>query len=116
MRAGIVPDRLVGRDWDYEATIPYAVPDSLDDLRGPVTGVVRVGPHIDTSPDPSYDLAQRGLAWSLYSAVIRAGTVVDQRTLLNRSLLFGLWDSLNLPVRCRQLWEARFPQLTLSGA
>ena len=96
----------------YEHTIIYETPVSLDHLAGPLVGTVVVGPHIDTRPHPVYDLAVAKQRWGLYSAVVRDGRAVDQERLLNRTLLLELWLELNLPVRCRQVWEAQFPELT----
>lgn len=101
----------VQRGNGFEHTIPYDSPASLSDLRGPTSGSVRVRPRIDTSPDPVYDLTDAGQRWSLYSAVVRDGLASEQATLLNRTVLVELWAELNLPTRCRAIWEARFPEL-----
>lgn len=79
-------------------------------------GVRRPGPCgfvrcIDTSPDPVYDLTDAGQRWSLYSAIVRDGLASEQAALLNRTMLVELWADLNLPTRCRAIWEARFPEL-----
>lgn len=104
-------DATVPRGFRFEQTIPYATPKSLDELRGPVSGIVRVRPHINTSPDPVYDLDKRSQRWSLYSAVVRDGLGEDQATLLDRETLLRLWPDLNLPARCRKIWEDEFPEL-----
>jgi len=101
----------VQRGFHFEQTIPYDAPESLDDLHGPTSGLVRVRPHINTSPDPVYDLDSPSQRWSLYSAVVRDGLPSEQTALLDRELLLGLWADLNLPVRCRAIWENRFPEL-----
>ncbi len=101
----------VPRGFRFEQTIPYETPESLDDLRGPVAGVVEVGLNIDSRPRPIYDLANPKLRWGLYSAVVRDGRVVDQTSWLNRQMLEELWPELNLPARCRRIWETRFPEL-----
>ena len=95
----------------FEQTIPYDTPESLDELRGPTSGTVRVRPHINTSPDPVYDLDRPSQQWSLYSAVVRDGLPSEQSALLNREVLLVLWPDLNLPARCRAIWEAKFPEL-----
>lgn len=95
----------------FEHTIEYETPDSLDQMQGPTEGTVTVGPHIDTRPQPTYDLADPNQRWGLYSAVVRDGRPVDQTRLLNRDLLIELWPELNLPTRCRHVWEARFPRV-----
>jgi hypothetical protein len=112
MTSGKTGDRrILQRGWDYEATIPYEVPDSLEELHGPATGTVRVGPPIDTSPHPVYDLSSPERVRSLYSRVIREGITREQVALLNPQLLFRCWGALVLPRRCRALWESRFPSL-----
>lgn len=100
----------------FADTIPYDTPASLEDLAGPRVGVVLVAAHIDTSPDPTYDVADPSMRWSLYSAVVRDGLVGEQVALLDRAWLLELWPDLNLPVRCRELWESRFPELAVTGA
>lgn len=103
---------IVQRGFRYADAIPYDTPESLDHLHGPVSGTVRVRPHIDTSPDPVYDVADPDQRWSLYSAVVRDGLPGEQEAMLNKALLLDLWQVLNLPVRCRTIWETRFPELS----
>jgi hypothetical protein len=43
--------------------------------------------------------------------VIREAVRANQEQLLNTALLVRIWPDLILPVRCRKLWEDRFPQL-----
>lgn len=100
----------------YESTIPYDLPASLDELRGPESGVVEVGAHIDTSPRPFYDLADADQVWALYTRVVRDGMVADQRSLLRPAWLVRLWPSLMLPARCRSEWEQAFPILAAQRA
>lgn len=101
----------VPRGFRFEQTIPYETPESLDELHGPTSGIVRVRPHINTSPNPVYDLAKPSQQWSLYSAVVRDGLPSEQAAILNRDMLCTLWVGLNLPTRCRAIWEAKFPPL-----
>lgn len=103
--------RTVPRGYVYADHIPYVTPDSLDDLRGPTSGVVTVGPHIDTSLNPVYELSDPDRLWNLYTRVVRSGFVPDQVKFLDRRVLRRLWPSLNLPVRCRKIWEQKFPEL-----
>ena len=103
--------RTVPRGYVYADHIPYVTPESLDDLRGPIKGSVTVGPHIDTSPNPTYDLGRRTRKLELYSATVRDGFAADHATILNRQELFRLWPDLNLPSRCRAIWESKFPEL-----
>lgn len=109
-RAGLVP-----RGWRYADHIPYQMPESLADLHGPTSGTVEVGGHIDTSLRPVYDLADLARRWSLYLRVVRSGTAAEQTALLDRTTLVRLWPTLVLPQRCRDLWEAEFPELAMTA-
>ena len=103
--------RTVPRGYVYADHIPYVTPESLDDLRGPKRGVVRVWPPISTAPDPVYDVDDPAQRWSLYSATVRDGIARDHVQILDRRFLLELWPELNLPMRCRAIWESRFPEL-----
>lgn len=96
----------------YASHRPYLVPARLDELVGPITGVVELPTHLDWSEQRVYDLdddAQLGL---MYERVIReAAHVDDLRTYLNVSVLIRIWPRLFLPVQARQAWEARFRHL-----
>lgn len=101
----------VPRGFRFEQTIPYDTPSSLSDLHGPTSGIVRVRPRIDTSPHPVYDLDDPGQRWSLYSAVVRDGLPAEQVAILDHDTLIELWPDLNLPARCRAIWEHKFSEL-----
>lgn len=104
-------ETLVPRGWRYADHIVYHAPDSLDELHGPTSGVVRVPPHINTAPDPTYDFNDSGDLWAAYSAIVRDGYPDEQAALLDRSTLLRLWPDLNLPKRCRETWTAQFAEL-----
>jgi hypothetical protein len=93
-------------------TIPYETPDSLDDLSGPVSGVVRVPMNIHPGPDPTYDTAEPKELTVMYADTIRDGLKRQQEQLLDKQLLLRLWPDLPLPTRCRAIWETHFPELS----
>ena len=95
----------------YADFMPFATPDSLNDLHGPLDGMIEVPHHICTAPDSQYDLADSEERWCLYTATVRDGTPADQAAILNKAELVRLWPGLILPDRCRATWEAKFPQL-----
>jgi hypothetical protein len=101
----------VQRGGGYTSSFPYAAPSSLEQLRGPASGVVRVPAHIDPRPDPVFNLDVESSRLEMYGAVVRAGTVADQCELLDAELLRRAWPSLVLPAPSRQLWQARIPEL-----
>lgn len=101
-------DIPVPRGFSYEQNLPYDMPPALDALHGPTTGTITAPPHIDSAPNPVYDLADVSQLRSLYSRVVRDGTPEDQMRLLDASLLRALWPELVLPTRCRTQWEERF--------
>lgn len=91
---------------------PYEVPDSLDELAGPITGKIVLPLRIRWVPgEREYDISNEAHAQIVYQAVLAEGTVQDQRQFVNRNRLIELWPSLNLDQRVVRLWEGRFPQL-----
>ena len=100
----------------YASRIPYVVPESLDLLTGPKTGVVELPTRIDWGPESRYDLASIDDATTLYTKVIsEANDQADLTLFLNRDLLVTLWPRLRLPIRCADLWSRSFPQLGATG-
>jgi len=101
-----VSDRVLFRD-----VIPYDVPASLADLRGPAAGTMILPHTIHWGPDRTVDLDTDDGRSKAYRAIVRGGTVAQQAQLLNAALLAEIWPTLRLPARCRSAWEARFPEL-----
>jgi hypothetical protein len=98
----------VQREDGYTAGFPYAAPASLDELHGPTSGQVRVPAHVDPHPDPVFSLEVESSRRAMYAAVMRAGTVEDQRELLDAGLVRELWPSIHLPARAHALWAPLF--------
>ncbi|QOT24073.1 transcriptional regulator [Paenarthrobacter sp. YJN-D] len=91
--------------------IPYEVPERLTDLHGPAEGVLTLPQHVYWGPKADCDLGEPEGVIKAYQALLREGTRADQNELLNAGLLVRVWNELMLPVRCRTLWENKFPQL-----
>lgn len=91
---------------------PYAVPESLDLLRGPSSGTVRLPARLDWSGNAVYDLETPGRIVDLYRTVlIEAADAEDLYSYLNAAVLRRLWAMLWLPARLRSAWEQKFPVL-----
>lgn len=97
----------VQRGFHFEQTIPYDAPGVTGRLARTHLGIVRVRPHINTSPHPLYDLDSPSQRWSLYSAVVRDGLPSEQAAILNRVLACPLGRP-EPALRCRAMWETRF--------
>jgi len=96
----------------YAAVRPYTVPETLDELTGPTSGVVELPGHLDWGPRREYNLDDFSDSRLLYMRVIRESThVEDLRRFLNAQVLTRLWPQLVLPARVRALWQDRFPSL-----
>lgn len=84
------------------------LPRSLDELRGPTTGVVRLPLRIYWSgPDPEsveWEVATPAGRRSLYEVVLREGDLDDVRVLVNGRELVRDWDQLYLPPWLREAW------------
>lgn len=91
---------------------PVVVPDSLDDLQGPGSGVLELPITLFWSrPDRTFNLADRYQAIDLYLAVLDRGSVDELATYLNGRLLVELWPDLRLTRAKRLPWQARFAEL-----
>ena len=91
---------------------PYAVAESLDLLRGPSSGTVRLPAHLDWSGNAVYDLDAPGRIVDLYRAVlIEAATPQDLYAYLDAGILRRLWALLWLPAQLRRAWEQMFQVL-----
>lgn len=97
----------------YADRRPYLLPASLADLTGPTGGSVELPAALGWTGRRHYDLDEPADARVLYERVIVEAVDVDvlART-LNADCLRAAWPHLYLPSRVRQMWEARFPQLT----
>ncbi|MEU4227551.1 hypothetical protein AB0F17_24940 [Nonomuraea sp. NPDC026600] len=90
------------------------MPATLDELTGPVKGVLTLPRHIDWGPERQHDLDLIADARLLYMRVIReSSTLDDLRRFLSASVLRKLWPELVLPPRVHPLWLDRFPELGL---
>ncbi len=107
------PERPVTRRYAK----PYVLPQSLDLLAGPVTGVVRLPRQLAWSGGAAYDLDVPGRVVDLYRTVIIEATSPDElHRYLNAGTLRRLWSYLWLPPAVRQLWQARFADLAAIDA
>ena len=95
----------------YQDVIPYEMPSSLDALHGPSEGVVTLPLAVYWGPEPTADLSTPHGVEKVYENVVREGTRDVQEVLLNADMLRRIWPQLRLPQRCRNSWEARFPEL-----
>ena len=97
----------------YEDGRPYTVPDSLDELIGPTTGVVELPLRLDWSEQGRYDLSDPRQLNVMYERVIRESMrAQDLRAYLHGPTLVRVWPRLWLPAKVKTLWESRFPSLT----
>lgn len=97
--------------FSYAAIRPYAVVGSLEELDGPVRGVVRLSLELAWGGRTEFDLDDDYDRAAVYKIVLEEGSVEHQRELINGRLLAEHWDEV-LPARqVRALWELRFPEL-----
>ena len=86
-----------------------ALPASLDELEGPLSGEVGLPLHIFWSgDDPSsarWDLADLDARRSLYEIVLQQGGLDEVRAFVNGPELVRLWPALFLPPWVRAAWS-----------
>jgi hypothetical protein len=91
---------------------PVIMPASLDDLRGPASGVVELPVRLYWSGSRQFDLADPHQAADMCEAVLdTAATAGDIARYLNADLLTRVWPVLGMGRAKRDAWESRFPVL-----
>lgn len=91
---------------------PYAVPDSLEALRGPSSGLVTLPMWVYWAPgERTFDVGTRSGAKRAYVAVLSEGVLDEVCEVVNAQRLKQLWDAMVIPRRARALWEQQFPEL-----
>lgn len=92
---------------------PYALVDTLDQLRGPTGGVVVLSHSVLWAPGGGrVNLDEPGGTALAYQAVLAEGLVEDLVQVLNAGRLIAVWSELMLPRRVREMWESRFRELS----
>jgi hypothetical protein len=101
----------------YRAKFQQRLPAALEELRGPVTGVVELPVHVAWSGMSAYDLGKPRQRMGLYRTVLHEGLREDLPLYLNHELLLQLWPTLRCLVgrTVRTVWEDAFPQLAVRG-
>ena len=100
----------------YGERRPYAVPDRLADLIGPVSGHVVLPAELGWTGRTDYNLDDPADAAVLYERVLVDAVRTQEIThLLNAGRLRLMWSRLFLPARVRRLWETRFSDLSAAA-
>jgi hypothetical protein len=85
------------------------VPGSLDELNGPLAGVIGLPARIFWSgPNPRavrWNLADPARRRDLYEIVLVEGSTDDVRELVNGAELVRLWDQMYVPRWVRSAWR-----------
>lgn len=104
-------DASSGLPFSYADIKPYAVPRTLEELRGPQHGIVTLPLELAWSGRREYDLDDDYDRVALYKVVLEEGQESDLRRLLNRAILCREWHRIFPARQVRVLWERRFPDL-----
>ncbi|HEY6277253.1 MAG TPA: hypothetical protein VIX86_13090 [Streptosporangiaceae bacterium] len=95
----------------YAEVRPYAVAASLDELRGPVHGVLELPHELAWSGRRSFDLDDDYDRAAAYKIILEEGREEHFRRFLNARLLRRYWRDVRPARQVRALWEGRFPEL-----
>lgn len=96
---------------------PYMVPDSLDDLHGPASGVITLPNRIYWQPGSrDFDVEIPIRCQMAYQPILAEGTLDDIQQWINRDLLITHWQAIFMPQRLRRMWQDRFPELHAKGS
>jgi hypothetical protein len=101
--------------FSYAEVRPYAVAQSLEELRGPTHGVLELPQELAWSGRRRFDLDDDYDRAAAYKIILEEGREGDFRRYLNAGLLRRYWHDI-LPARQVQaLWEGHFPELRHAG-
>ena len=95
---------------------PYEIVDSLDELQGPISGVIT--PPVDvywSGLRRDFDVADDRQRRRLYQATLSHGRHEHLTAFLNRDYLLRDWVHLSLDERIVELWTERFPEFKLGS-
>ncbi|MFF8950731.1 hypothetical protein ACF09I_18385 [Streptomyces sp. NPDC014940] len=97
----------------YREKFRRRLPESLEELRGPIEGIVELPLHVAWSGMTVYDLGKSRQRMGLYRTVLHEGLRDDLPRFLNQDLLLQMWPVLRTLVgrTVRSVWEEAFPQL-----
>lgn len=89
------------------------LPERLEELAGPVEGIVALPLHIVWSGRTSYSLDRPKSRMTLYRTVLAEGLREDLTVFLHHRLLAEQWPVLRRLVSpyIREVWEEAFPEL-----
>ena len=104
-----------GAPFSYAEVRPYAVAESLDELRGPAHGALELPQELAWSGRRRFDLDDDYDRAAAYKIILEEGREEDFRRYLNSGVLRRYWHDI-LPARQVQaLWEGHFPELRRAG-
>lgn len=90
----------------------FAVPESMDDLRGPAEGPVTLSAWVYWAPgDSTFDVGTPLGAEMAYTAVLSEVDACEICQVVNADRLREVWTDLILPTRCHERWVQAFPDL-----
>ncbi|WP_157240960.1 hypothetical protein [Catenuloplanes japonicus] len=100
-----LPDRFAGVD--------ARIPDSWKSLQGPAEGTVHLPNRLAWSGPASFDVADPGDRFTLYSVLLDCGQLDDVCAYINPSLLRTDWPRLRRATTSQitRRWERKFPAL-----
>lgn len=90
---------------------PVLLPDSLDELTGPTSGLVTLPVWIDWTLRKTYNLDDKFDRADFYRVVISEAQPSEMAGYLEGATLVNIWPSLGLPKNVRPAWEKKFPEL-----
>jgi hypothetical protein len=94
---------------------PYAVAESLEELRGPAHGVLELPQQLAWSGRRRFDLDDDYDRAAAYKIILEEGREEDFRRYLNARLLRRHWHDILAARQVQALWEGHFPELRRAG-
>jgi len=94
------------------AAVGAKLPPALENLAGPVSGVVELPLDLAWSGDRHFDLSDPVQRYLYHMTVLTSAVTREHYTnWLNAGLLRRDWGRLRLPRPLREIWQEHFPEL-----
>lgn len=92
---------------------PIVIPESLDELRGPASGLMEIPISVMWASQQLYvlDAGDDEACADVYSEALGTATLEELRMIINKNTLLRVWPKMTGDRMTRTMWEGRFSEL-----
>jgi hypothetical protein len=90
---------------------PVFVPKRLEQLQGPLDGIIQLPLSVYWGPKRWFSLTNRNQLRLAYSTLLSEADTIELQTYVNYKVLQSVWLDLVIPEKVRHLWELYQPEV-----